>query len=329
MTQKPFGILGTGSAVPDRVLTNDDLSKMVDTSDAWITKRTGIKERRILEEGRTTSDLCIEAGRKAIEDAGLDPSDIGMVVLGTVTPDRQVSATACKIQHALGCRDIPAFDMAAGCSGFVYGSAIASRFLWTGGHDNVLVIGAEALSRIVNYEDRTSCILFGDAAGAAVYGTGHGGRRELRSNYISASGEGYDVMHTLAGGAEQPLTHELLDAKQNKLVIRGREVYKFAVNKMVELVKREMEANPDLELGGIIPHQVNMRIIESAREKLDLPEERIFVNIDRYGNTSAASIPVALHEARETGFFEDMEGKLVVMCAFGAGLTWGSLGFRW
>jgi len=328
MKHRPFGILGTGAGIPTKVLSNQDLATLVDTSDEWITQRTGIKERRILPEGMTTSDLCIEAGRKAIEDAGLQPSDIQLVIVATVTPDRQVAATACKVSEALGCGNAPAFDMAAGCSGFVYGSAVASRFLWTESHDNVLVIGAEALSRIVNYEDRTSCILFGDAAGAAVYGTGHTGA-ELLSTSMAADGSGYDVMHTLAGGAEQPVTPELLAAKQNKLVIKGREVYKFAVGRMVELVRKEMAANPDLELGGIIPHQVNMRIIESAREKLDLPEERIFVNIDRYGNTSAASIPVALDEARRSGFFEGMEGKLVVMCAFGAGLTWGSLGFRW
>lgn len=328
MTDKPFGILGTGSAVPEKSLTNADLAKMVDTSDEWITKRTGIKARRILEEGRTTSDLCIEAARMAIADAGLEPADIQMIILGTVTPDRQVSATACKVQAALGCNDIPAFDMAAGCSGFIYASNIASKFLASGSHDNILVIGAEALSRITNYEDRSSCILFGDGAGAVVYGTGHK-RARLMSSYFSASGHGYEVMYTKAGGAELPLTPELMDAKAHKLVIKGREVYKFAVNKMVELVRKEMAANPDLELGGIIPHQVNMRIIESARERLDLPEGRIFVNIEKYGNTSAASVPIALDEAMRSGFFDGMEGKLVVMCAFGAGLTWGSLGFRW
>ena len=328
MNRPAFGILGTGSAVPDRVLSNDDLAKMVDTSDEWITKRTGMKERRILEDGQTTSDLCIEAGRKALEDAGVEGKDIDLVVLGTVTPDRQVPATACKVAEALGCGPAPAFDMAAGCSGFVYGSAVASRFIWSGTHKRVLVIGAESLSRIVDYEDRTSCILFGDAAGAAVYGTGHT-EAELLTTSMEADGGGYEVMYTLAGAAEMPVTHEAIDAKKQKLVIKGREVYKFAVNRMVELVKREMAANPDLELGGVIPHQVNLRIIESAREKLDLPEERIYVNIERYGNTSAASIPLALDEARRNGFFDDMKGKLVVMCAFGAGLTWGSLGFRW
>jgi len=325
---RTFGILGTGAAVPDRVLTNDDLSRMVDTSDEWITQRTGIKERRILAEGQTTSDLCIEAARKAIADAGLTAQDIDLIILGTVTPDRQVPATSCKVQAALGCRQIPAFDMAAGCSGFVYASSIASRFIGSGTHDRVLVIGAESLSRIVNYADRTSCILFGDAAGAVVYGIGHQ-YGELRSSNISGDGSGYEVMYTLAGSAELPVTHDIIDEQKQKLVIHGREIYKFAVSKMVELVRGEMSANADLELGGVIPHQVNLRILESAREKLDLPESRVYVNIERYGNTSAASIPVALDEARRNGFFTDMSGKLVVMCAFGAGLTWGSLGFRW
>jgi 3-oxoacyl-[acyl-carrier-protein] synthase-3 len=328
MTSATFGILGTGSAVPERVLTNADLAQMVDTSDEWITQRTGIKERRILAEGQTTSDLCIEASRKALESAGLTAKDIDLIVVGTVTPDQHVPATACKIHQALGCGEIPAFDLAAGCSGFIYSSAVAKQFLAAGTCQRVLVVGAESLSRITNYEDRRSCILFGDGAGAVIYGTGHS-YGELVSSSLSADGSGYEVMYIRAGAAEQPLTHELLDEKADKLVINGQAVYRFAVKRMVHLVRGQMEANPGLELGGVIPHQVNMRILESAREKLDLPEARIYLNIERYGNMSAASIPVALDEARRSGFLDGMEGKLVVMCAFGAGLTWGALGFRW
>lgn len=328
MTSIPVGIRGTGSAVPTKVLTNDDLSRTVDTSDEWITQRTGIKERRILPEGMRPSDLCIEAARKALADADLEPTDIDMIILATVTPDRQVPATACKIQTALGCRQVPAFDMAAGCSGFVYAATVAQQFLASGSMTHVLVIGAEVLSRIVNWTDRTSCILFGDGAGAVIFSRDYRFGQVLSSS-LAADGTGYDVMYQLSGGAERPTTHDDIEAHNDKLVIRGREVYKFAVNRMVHLVRREMEANPELELGGVIPHQVNKRIIEAARERLEIPLERIYMNIERYGNTSAASIPVALDEARAEGFFADLSGKLVVMCAFGAGLTWGSLGLRW
>lgn len=328
MSGVPFGIRGTGSAVPAKVVTNDDLSRMVDTSDEWITQRTGIRERRVLEDGRTTSDLCLEASRKALDDAGLAATDIDMVLLATVTPDRRVPATACKVQHELGCRTVPAFDLAAGCAGFVYAAAIARQFLASGAMRNVLVVGAEALSRIVNWGDRSSCIIFGDGAGAVVFGRDHA-YGEVRSATIAADGSGYEVIHQLAGGAEHPVTHSHIDEQSHKLVIHGREVYKFAVSRMVELVRGEMANNPDLELGGIVPHQVNMRILESARDKLELPESAIYANIARYGNTSAASIPVALDEARAEGFFDDKQGKLIVMCAFGAGLAWGSLGLRW
>lgn len=328
MSAVPFGILGTGSAVPGKVITNDDLARMVDTSDEWITQRTGIKERRVLEEGRTTSDLCLEAADKALADARLSPRDIDMVLLATVTPDRRVPATACKLQHALGCRQVPAFDLAAGCAGFVYAAAVARQFLASGAMRNVLVVGAEALSRIVNWSDRSSCIIFGDGAGAVVFGRGHR-FGEVRSATMAADGSGYEVIHQLAGGAEHPITHGHLDEHAHELVIHGREVYKFAVSRMVDLVRGEVANNPDLELGGVVPHQVNMRILESAREKLDLPESAIYANIQRYGNTSAASIPVALDEARAEGFFDDKQGKLVVMCAFGAGLAWASLGLRW
>jgi 3-oxoacyl-[acyl-carrier-protein] synthase-3 len=328
MTGIRFGIRGTGSYLPEKRLTNADLATMVDTSDEWITQRTGIKERRILPDDLTTSDMCVEAAQRALDDAGLTAADIDLIVLGTVTPDQHVPATSCKVAQRLGCKNTPAFDLAAGCSGFVYATSVAAQFLRAGTYKNVLVIGAEALSRITNYEDRTSCILFGDAAGAVIYGTEfeYG---EVLSSTMQADGEGYDVMYQRAGAAQQPLTQELLAAGEHKLVIHGREVYRFAVSRMVEMVRGEMAANPDLELAAVVPHQVNQRILESAREKLDLPSERIYVNIDRYGNTSAASVPVALDEARRSGFFDDLSDRLVVMCAFGAGLTWGSVALKW
>lgn len=322
------GLRGTGSAVPERRLTNDELSRMVDTNDEWITQRTGIKERRIAADGESTSDFCIAAGRRALEDAGVDAADIDLVIVGTVTPDQHVPATSCLVQHALGCTRAAAFDVAAGCSGFVYVLNIAAHMLKAGAFRHALCIGAECLSRITNYEDRTSCILFGDAAGAVVLSRDYT-FGEVRSTSMFADGEGYDVMYQRAGGARYPITSERLAANEHKLVIRGREVYKFAVSRMVELVRGECAKNPDLQLGAIVPHQVNQRIIEAARERLDVAPERVVVNIQKYGNTSAASIPVALDEARREGFFDDLRGQLVVMCAFGAGLTWGSVGLKW
>jgi len=328
MTRPAFGIRGTGICVPDKILSNDDLSELVDTNDEWITQRTGIKERRMAAEGQSTSDLCIEASKIAIADAGLQPTDIDLIILATVTPDQHVPATACKIQAELGMKGVPAFDLAAGCTGFVYATNVAAQFFWAGTAKNVLVIGAECLTRITNYTDRGSCILFGDGAGAVVYSTDftYG---EVLSASMEADGEGYDVMYQRAGGSRQPVTADLIAAHEHELVIHGRQVYKFAVNKMVELVNRERTNNPDLELGGVIPHQMNQRIIEGARERLEMDEDRIFVNIQRYGNTSAASIPLALDEARRGGWMKGQDGKLIVLCSFGAGLTWGSVGIRW
>jgi len=322
-------VRGTGSAVPERILTNADLEKMVDTSDEWITQRTGIKERRIVAEGQSTSDLCIEAARRAMDDAGLKPEELELIVLATVTPDMHVPATSCRVQAALGATRAAAFDIAAGCTGFVYAMNVAAQFLWTGTHRNVLVIGAECLSRITDYTDRTSCILFGDAAGAVVLSSERWQWGELRSASFAADGGGYDVMYQTAGGARTPITAELIEKNAHKLVIRGREVYKFATNKMVELVRHEQANNPDLALGAVIPHQMNARIIEAARGRLELPEDRIYVNIQRFGNTSSASIPLALDEARRSGFLDAVRGQLVVLCAFGAGLTWGSVGLKW
>ncbi len=328
MTRVRCGLRGTGSAVPDGVITNDDLERMVDTSSEWIVKRTGIRERRRVAEGQSTGDLALEAARRALADADLQPQDIDLIVMGTVTPDHLVPATACRIQAELGATRAAAFDLAAGCTGFVYATNVAAQYLWNGSCKNVLVIGGEALTRITNYDDRTSCILFGDGAGAAIFSTDfrYG---ELLSTEIHSDGTGYEVMITPGGGAAMPLTAERIANREDKLIIRGREVYKFAVGRMVELVRGQMASNPDLELGAVVPHQVNQRIIESAREKLDMPAERIFVNIEKYGNTSAGSIPIALDEARRSNFFDGLDGKLVVMCAFGAGLTWGSVGLRW
>jgi 3-oxoacyl-[acyl-carrier-protein] synthase-3 len=322
------GIRGTGSCLPEKVLSNADLVRMVDTTDEWITTRTGIKERRIVREGESTATLACEAGRRALAAAGLAPDQLDTVIVATVTPDHQFPSTACKVQALLGATRAGAFDLGAACSGFLYGLHTGRALVASGAARNVLVIGAETLSRIVDYGDRSSCILFGDGAGAAVVSTEFE-RGEILPHRIHADGGGYEIMWLQAGGSAQRLTPEAMAAGQHFLRIRGREVYKFAVSRFVELVNDQRAAHPGLELGLVIPHQVNLRIIESAREKLDIPMERLFVNIEKYGNTSAASIPIALDEAVRSGALDSSRGKLVVFCAFGAGLTWASGALRW
>jgi 3-oxoacyl-[acyl-carrier-protein] synthase-3 len=322
------GIRGTGSCLPAKVLSNRDLERMVDTSDDWIVTRTGIKERRIAGEGETTSTLATEAARRALAAAGLEPRDLDLVLVATVTPDHQFPASACRVQTALGATRAAAFDVAAACSGFLYGMHVARGLISSGAVRHALVIGAETLSRIVDYTDRTSCILFGDGAGAAILSSEFE-RGEVLPSRIYSDGSGYDVMWLRAGGSAERLTPELVAGGHQFLRIRGREVYKFAVSRFVELVDEQRRLHPDLELGLVIPHQVNLRIIESAREKLELPTEKVYCNIERYGNTSAASIPIALDEAIRTGAIEAARDKLVVFCAFGAGLTWASGALHW
>jgi 3-oxoacyl-[acyl-carrier-protein] synthase-3 len=322
------GIRGTGSYLPSRVLTNDDLARMVDTSDEWITSRTGIKERRLAADGEVTSDMALAAARLALEAASLEPKDLGMIIVGTVSGDYIFPSTACLLQKKLGAPQVGAFDVSAACSGFIYALTTARQFVASGSVDNVLVVGVETLSRITDYTDRGSCILFGDGAGAVVVSSQfeHG---ELLSTELHAEGAGYDVIYIPAGGTLCPSTPETLAARKQFMSLRGREVYKFAVTKFVELIRDARDRHPELELGYIVPHQVNLRIIESAMERLALKPEQVHVNIERYGNTSAASIPIALDEALRSGRFEGKDGKLVVMAAFGAGLTWGSVSMKW
>ncbi len=322
------GIRGSGSCVPERVLSNDDLAKMVDTNDEWITSRTGIKERRIAPTGVKSSDMATAAAKRALEAAGLEAKDIGLIICATVSGDFIFPSTACLVQKNLGAPEVGAFDVSAACSGFMYALTTAKQFVATGAADNVLVIGVETLSRITDYNDRGSCILFGDGAGAVIVSSQfqHG---ELLSTELHAEGEGYDVIYIPAGGTAQPSSLETIAARQQFMQLRGREVYKFAVSKFVELIDDARARHGELELGYVIPHQVNLRIIESAVERLSLPAENVYVNIHHYGNTSAASIPIAFDEAWRGGKLEGKDGKLVVMCAFGAGLTWGSVAIKW
>lgn len=325
---RPVGIRGTGSFVPERVLSNDELAKLVDTSDEWITSRTGIKERRVAPIGQNSSDMATIAAKRALEAARLEVKDIGLIICATVSGDYIFPSTACLVQRNLGAKEIGAFDVSAACSGFMYALTTAKQFVASGAADNVLVIGVETLSRITDYTDRGSCILFGDGAGAMVVSSKfeHG---ELLSTELKAEGEGFDVIYIPSGGTASPTTSETLVARKQFMSLRGREVYKFAVSKFVELIEGARERHSDLPFGYVIPHQVNARIIESAVERLALPTERVHVNIDRYGNTSAASIPIAFDEALRAGKLDDKSGELVVLCAFGAGLTWGSVSIKW
>ena len=316
-------ITGTGSSVPERRLTNDDLAKMVDTNDEWITQRTGIKERRIAQSGETTATLGAEAARTAIEAAGLTPKDIEMIVVATITPEMVFPSTACFIGAELGIPGAPAFDMSAACSGFIYALATGANFVRCGQYKHVLVIGAETISRIVNYKDRASCILFGDGAGAVVLSRTTEPRRGMLYNSMHADGTGGDVMKCVPG-SRFPVSEQMLAEEQQFMQIRGREVYKFAVTKFEELIHDAMakcELTVD-QVKLIVPHQVNQRIIDSAMEKLGLTSDKAYVNIERYGNTSAASIPLALDEAWREGKVQP--GDHVIFVAFGAGLTWAN-----
>ncbi|MDR0362438.1 MAG: ketoacyl-ACP synthase III [Planctomycetota bacterium] len=322
-------IAGTGRYLPERRLTNRDLEQIVDTNDEWIRQRTGIIERRIAAPDQATSDLAYEAAKLAIADAGLQPADIDQIIVATVSPDTVFPSTACRLQHKLGCREIPAFDLAAACSGFIYALAVARTGIASGSFDNVLIVGAECLSRFVDYEDRGTCILFGDGAGAAVLSVARDNGPGIIDTHFAADGSGADLMILPGGGSRIPATHEMVDRRLQYIRMEGRVVYKQAISKIVMLVNESLErcnlTRDDIDL--IIPHQMNARIIQSAAKHLNLPMEKIFVNIDRYGNTSAATIPIAIDEAKSGGMLK--QGDLVCLVTFGGGMTWASALLRW
>jgi 3-oxoacyl-[acyl-carrier-protein] synthase-3 len=312
------------------VLTNQELEGMVDTSDEWIRQRTGIRERRIIADGESTSDLAARAATLALERAELDPTEIDAIILGTISPDTYCPAGAVYVQQKIGATNACAFDISAACTGFVYATTIASSFIRSGLYENVLVIGAEALSRFIDFTDRNTCILFGDGAGAAVISRApEASESRILDHYLRTDGSGSDLIIMPGGGSRQPATHDTVEAKLHYLTMQGREVFKFATRTMLELLDTACKRN-EVELSDIdliIPHQVNSRIIEAVLRKIAIPEDRLFLNLDRYGNTSAASVPIALHEAVEAGKLE--RGKLVLLVAFGAGLTWGYNLIRW
>jgi len=325
---RPVGISGVGFHVPPRVLTNFDLEKSVDTTDEWIRTRTGIIERRIAEPEVATSDLGLEAARAALERAHLDPRELDLIIVATITPDMAFPATACLVQHRLGAERAGAFDLQAGCTGFVYALSLASQVIATGACDNVLIIGAEVLSRIVDWNDRATCVIFGDGAGAALLQPTTQGRGVL-AFALRADGSGSEALKLPAGGSRLPTTAETVARGLHYTYMDGQEVFRFAL-RAVEEVTLECLRRAGLTLAQvdlIIPHQANSRIIEACAKRLDFPEDHWVCNVDRYGNTSAASIPIALAESVESGRLR--EGMVVVLVGFGAGLTHGAVVIRW
>ncbi len=320
-------ITGWGSYLPPNVVTNKELEKIVDTTDQWIQKRTGIKKRRIADEDTSTSDLALEASYKALEKANLDPEELDLIIVSTVTPDMVFPATACIIQEKIGANKAAAFDLEAGCSGFVYGLSVGAQFIETGLYNNVLVIGAESLSKITDWDDRNTCVLFGDGAGAAVLQpTEKGG---FLSFDLGSDGSGADALYMEAGGSLNPASLETVKNKMHTIRMEGTPVFKFAVKTMkrasLDVLKKAGLTIDDLDL--LIPHQANTRIIKSARRKLKLTEEQIYVNLPEVGNTSSASVAIALAEAKEKSMIKN--GDRLVMVAFGAGLTWAATVIEW
>jgi 3-oxoacyl-[acyl-carrier-protein] synthase-3 len=324
----PVGILGTGSAVPEQVLTNEDLAKRVDTSDEWIRTRTGIRERRIADDQTASSDLAVLAGLKAIEAAGITPEEIDLVICATVTPDYMFPATACLVQDRIGAKHAAAFDLSAGCSGFLYALSVAVPQVQTGMYKYALVIGVETLSKIMDWEDRSTCVLFGDGAGAVVLGAAPEGKGFLSFD-MGADGSGGNLLMQEAGGSRNPATQETVLARKHYISMAGNEVFKFAVrtlNGSTENALKKAGYSTD-DIDYLIPHQANVRIIDAAVSRLGLDENKVYVNLHKYGNMSSASIPVALDEAVRTGKIHDND--LLVLVGFGAGLTWGSTVLRW
>lgn len=325
---RPVGIAGTGHYVPEKVLTNADLEKLVDTTDEWIYSRTGMRERRIAAPEEACSDLCVEAAKAALEDAGMLPEEIQMLIVATVTPDLPLPATSALVQARLGMHNAGGWDIANACTGFVSAMMCAQGMIASGSIDNALIIGAETLSRIVNYNDRASCILFGDGAGAMVLKADHP-RGELLFHSAGLDGTQWEAIHIPAGGGRAPTTHETVEQNQHFMRLNGNEVFKFAVAKFRQLIQESLEqTGHSLEdLALVVPHQVNLRIIESALKKLSIDMEKVYINLERFGNTSSASIPIAMDELNRDGRLK--EGDLVSLVAFGAGLAWGSALVRW
>jgi len=327
-TVYPVGIAGIGSYVPEKVITNEDLSKLVDTSDEWIVQRTGIRERRIVDDNTSTSDIATIAAKRALQDGNITPEGIDLILVATVTPDMAFPSTACIVQKNIGAVNAAAFDISVGCAGFIYGLSIGVSFIRSGAYNKVLIIGAETLSKIVNWKDRSTCILFGDGAGACVLERCEDGFGFLDFD-LGTDGTGGDLLTMPAGGSRLPASFETVSNNLHTIKMDGQEVFKFAV-RIIEKTSVNLlnKANIALdEIDYLVPHQANIRIIEAASKKLKLSDDKVYVNLDRYGNMSSASIPVALDEAYKNSLLN--KGDMVLLVAFGAGLSWGSTLIKW
>ena len=320
-------ILGTGSYVPNRVLTNADLERMVDTSDTWIVERTGIRERRLVEPGQACSDLGLEAAQRALSAAKVKACDIDLILLATCTGDAPLPSTACLLQHQLGATRAAACDISAACCGFVYALSIADAYIKTGMR-HVLVVASEVMSAITDWTDRNTCVLFGDGAGAVVLGQGSEGSGIL-STHLHANGRLPEMIHVPGGGSKEPASKDVLDNKRCFIKMKGNETFKIAVKSMEEAAHEAVNANSVAmtDIDVFIPHQANMRILKAVSQRLGLAQEKLMINLDKFGNTSAASIPLALDEAVHSQKVQ--RGQLVLLAAFGAGLTWASALVRW
>jgi len=327
-TLRTVSIIGTGSYVPDKILTNEDLSRMVNTSDEWITTRTGIKERRIAAKDEHTSDMAAKAALKALEQAKISPTEIDLLLVATATPDMLFPATACFVQKKIGATKAACLDISAACAGFIFGLEIAQQFITSHTYDTVLVIGAEKLTSITNWTDRNTCVLFGDGAGAAVLrhrGSAHG----VISTHIGSDGQYSDILFMPGGGSRCPITRDNVDLNLATIHMTGKEVYKQAVTAMLSAARKALQdAGLSIEdISCVIPHQANLRIIEAIADRLGIPLEKFYVNLDKYGNTSAAAVAMALDEANRSGRIK--AGDYVLMVVFGGGLTWASTVIEW
>lgn len=321
-------IIGTGSYAPEMVLTNDELSKRIDTTDEWIATRTGIRQRRIAKQGEFTSDMAAAAAKRALEMAGVRPEELDLIVVGTISGDMPMPSCASFVQHKLGARG-PAFDVSAACAGSIYGLSIADKFVRTGSAKRALVVGVELLSRLIDWDDRNTCVLFGDAAGAMLIAPETEGDRGILSTHLDCDGSLTEILMIPGGGSVHPASHEMIEQRLHKVKMNGREVYKVAVRSLVETVEKTLAMNrmTAADVQHVIPHQANIRIVDTVLERLGVPREKAVINIDRYGNTSSASVPVTLDEAVRGGRIKPND--VVAMMAIGAGMAWGSALMRW